>query len=129
MCKPEEQAPSVSVAGTVSSDADLGGFQGAFDSISEFPAKSDSGLELPVSASLVTVPVLQQIIAGETVVEKIVRESPFLEPVSGVSASETAIHGTQATREVVVDDVKTKTDTVTQEVPLVSRSNIDVAWT
>ncbi|XP_060066593.1 uncharacterized protein LOC132546883 [Ylistrum balloti] len=79
MCKPED--PTISITGTVSSDADLGGFQGAFDSLPT--AKIDSGFEISASSSnRVTVPELQQFIEPMNVVEKIVNDSSLPETVS-----------------------------------------------
>ncbi|OWF50896.1 uncharacterized protein LOC110449887 [Mizuhopecten yessoensis] len=92
MCKPEE--PALSIAGTIPSDNDLGGFQGAFDSITEFPtAKTDSGFDLPPSASSrVTVPELQLFSEPMQVVEKLVNDSP-VPSVNDGSAAETPVVG------------------------------------
>ncbi|XP_069125736.1 uncharacterized protein [Argopecten irradians] len=79
MCKPED--PAVSIAGTVSSDNDLGGFQGAFESMPL--AKTDnSAFDISTSSSdRVTIPELQQFVEPMNVVEQIAKDPSLVQPV------------------------------------------------
>ncbi|XP_033744207.1 uncharacterized protein LOC117330095 [Pecten maximus] len=120
MCKPED--PTVSIAGTVSSDSDIGGFQGAFDSIPS--TKPDSGaFDFPASSSnRVTVPELQQFTEPMQVVEKIVKESSLAESVQdGLVTTESSIPQVELNNAIGLSnpDVTTSPSEPSTESPLV----------
>ncbi|XP_069125743.1 uncharacterized protein [Argopecten irradians] len=116
MCKPED--PAVSIAGTVSSDNDLGGFQGAFESMPL--AKTDnSAFDIPTSSSnRVTVPELQQFIEPMNVVEQIAKDPSLVQPVQDSVVTEEPTVGIEQNN--VSGDVTTVTPSeLSTESPLV----------